>query len=252
MAPLEFSFGEFDDELGAIQRFAEKFIRPDSLGVLPRLSYDLKNARRAASDREVPWTIPANAPLRTKTSNGEFVPSGEGGRRVYGEISSIWQIKPLRARGHERQPAQRFALVGKASTCVRIYEEPATGEPVEIAMWRMEIADDASPGAFFHVQVLGQDPKPPFPEFLSIPRFPTLMFTPMLTLDFLLGELFQSAWPRNVSGSKYRGDVERWRGIQTTRLLKLLSWQVKELENGTNAPLTLMKALQPPSDLFLD
>ncbi|MGH2617264.1 MAG: hypothetical protein ACRDJC_18685 [Thermomicrobiales bacterium] len=188
---------------------------------------------------------------RSKTSEGEFEPNGKGARSVYGEITSIWQIQPVRERGREHQPAQTFMLAGKVSTRVAIREVSRGKGSPELAMWRMEIGDEASPGAFFHIQVLGQTNRLPFPQNLPIPRLPTVMFTPMLAFDFLLGELFQESWPMNTAGTKHRGDVQRWRAIQLRRLKRLLEWQIDQIQTKGGSPLSLMKALQPPSDLFL-
>jgi hypothetical protein len=251
VAPLYFYFSEFHDELSAIDRFARDFIRYDSLNVLSRLRRDLENARRARNGQTVPWTIPSNAPLRSRTSEGRFLPSGRGARRVFGEITSIWEIQPVRERGREQQPANVFSLAGKVSTRVGIRQVSPDRRYPEIAMWRMEIGDESSPGPCFHIQVLGQSNRVPFPRDLEIPRLPTIMFTPMLAFEFVLGELFQQEWPMNTAGTKHRGDVERWRSIQLERVKNLVEWQVNQLLAKSGSPLSIMKTMRPPHDLFL-
>jgi hypothetical protein len=121
----------------------------------------------------------------------------------------------------------------------------------EIAMWRMEVGGDSSPGTCFHVQILGQTNSVPFPRYLEVPRLPTILFTPMLAFEFLLGELFQQEWPMNLAQGGHRGDIERWRAIQLRRLSRLLDWQLRQLQGKWGSPLSIMKAIQPPSDLFL-
>ena len=129
-------------------------------------------------------------------------------------------------------------------------EETDDGPDHELAMWRMEIGEVGSPGACFHVQILGQKNQPPFPDYLPIPRIPTMMFTPMLAFDYVLGELFQDDWPRHVLRARNRGDVSVWRGIQTKRLKNVLSWQLETLDSGGTTPWTWMNKLELPPDLF--
>jgi hypothetical protein len=247
---LEYFFSDFERELTAIGQIAAEYIRHDSGHVIPRLIEGLKNIASSDDRRSYPWNIPVSSPLRTKSSRGQYEPDSQGGRSIFGEVTSTWDIQTIRDRGSPHGPAKKLALVGKASTRIRIIGELADGELEQLAMWRMEIGGVGAPGACFHIQVLGEETLPPFPKDLPIPRLPTVMFTPMLAFDFLLGELFQDEWTEHVSSSKDRGALEIWRGIQTRRLKNLLAWQLEGLDNVAAVPWTWIKKLEPPADLF--
>ena len=125
-----------------------------------------------------------------------YEPGGGGAEDVIGEITSSWAISPWTDKSLKRGTlVPIFRLTGNASIRVRILRENAVNaEVTELAMWRMELGAEESPGCFFHIQVLGHKETPPFPASLSVPRLPALAFTPMAALEFLLGELFQAAW----------------------------------------------------------
>lgn len=250
MPHLEYFFSDFERELTAIKQIAAEYIRHDSGHVIPQLMQSLKNIANSDDRRSYQWDIPPSSPLRTRSSHGQYEPDSEGGRSVFGEVTSTWDIRTIREGGARHGPARKLALVGNGSTRIRIIGELADGELEQIAMWRMEIGGVGAPGACFHVQVLGEDEHPPFPKDLPIPRLPTIMFTPMLAFDFLLGELFQEEWTEHVSRATDRGALEIWRGIQTQRLKSLLAWQLESLDNVAAVPWTWMKMLEPPADLF--
>jgi hypothetical protein len=89
----------------------------------------------------------------------------------------------------------------------------------QLAMWRVEVGDDASPGCHFHTQIEGERNNPPYPRSLSVPRLPTLLVTPMAALEFLLAEMFQSRWQQHAAEES--AEMQRWKPIQKQRLLKL-------------------------------
>lgn len=231
---------------------ARDFIRYDSTHVLHQLLTSLDQIRQTDGSVEFKWQIPEESPLRTQTSVGQYEPDGEGGKSVFGELSCTWVIQPARPRGQEHGPASSFFLVGAASTRVAIVEELEDNLIEEIAMWRMEIGGEGAPGAYFHVQVLGQKDHPPFPKSLPVPRLPTVMFTPMFAFDFLLGELFQDGWAEHLASAQDRGEFDMWRGIQTHRLRKLLDWQIRKLEERGATPWAWIRKVELPSDLFLE
>ena len=69
-----------------------------------------------------------------------------------------------------------FEVAGLASTKLRILDAVSDDE-TELAMWRVELGDQQSPGCYFHTQILGQSDVPPFPHSVCIPRLPTLFAT---------------------------------------------------------------------------
>lgn len=251
MPQLLFSFAELSRELNDISQFAEEYIRYDSTHVIPQLKIALGSISESDGSKSIRWAIPEESPLRTVTSVGQFEPDNEGGRNVFGEVSFVWDIQPVRDKGHQHGAADKVLLSGIASTRLAVFEELDDGRAQQLAMWRMEIGSTGSPGPCFHVQVLGQDDELPFPKFLPVPRLPTLMFTPMFAFDYLLGELFQDDWSRHISSLSASSAVGSWRTIQSYRLQKWLKWQYDKLEEHGATPWSWMKSLKPPSDLFL-
>ena len=115
-------------------------------------------------------------------------------------------------------------------------------------MWRMEIGDSGSPGCHFHVQILGQTQEIPFPKSLSVPRIPSLIMTPAAVLEFVLAELFQDEWARQVG--RNGADLKRWAAIQKKRWQNLLNWKL-EVVSTSASPWTTMKSEKPNVDLFI-
>jgi hypothetical protein len=119
----------------------------------------------------------------------------------------------------------------------------------DLAMWRVEVASDDSPGCHFHVQVLGKTHDLPFPSTLSVPRLPSCIITPMAVLEFVLAELFQDEWRKYAVGD--RDEIKRWRSIQRQRFEKLFAWQTGVVKDCTGAPWTVLKLTKPDRDLFI-
>lgn len=247
MARLEFRFKDIAAEIDAAARVADKFVARGSASVLPGLRASLDVIRTYPMGNPYPWSIPENLPLCTKTSRGEYDRSG--GRDVFAQISCIWQIEPLGDHNVASRTHRKFALAGLASTRVRILEGEAEAPCDELAMWRMEIGDDRSPGCCFHVQVLGETDHPPFPSSVPVPRFPGLFLTPMSVLEFVLAELFQDAWKEHAA--RETTDMLTWRRIQQERLASLLHWKVQQVRNSAGPPWTVLRLAKPPADLFL-
>jgi len=249
VARLEFAFQEFVKEIDLISALASKYITPDSIHILTQLKNQLEGIRGARSGTPFDWGISAESPLRTRTSRGSYEREGRGSHHVLAKISSIWTIEPLGGHGPKYSRQRKFALAGKASTRVRLFEESQSGGQQEIAMWRMEVADSTSPGCFFHVQVLGDTGLPPFPDYLPVPRFPGFLPTPPVVLEFVLGELFQDEWARHAS--EENATTQPWRTMQASRLMRFLRWQQQRLASCSGSPWVALKLLQPAGDLFI-
>jgi hypothetical protein len=246
MSELEFAFQDVLDELDAVSLVAEPFIAPESQKVLAELRGGLKSFASEATARSFDWGIPAERPLRTRVSEGEYEEHSRGSLRIMAEITSVWTIKQVRDGG-KKALAARFTLAGKTSTMVRI--RPSEGE-TEVAMWRMEVGDARSPGCHFHVQVLGEADAVPFPKSLSVPRLPAIHATPPAVIEFVMGELFQENWDKHVTARSVH--VKRWAPIQRQRLEKLLTWQLKVVrENSLGSPWISLKRGKPEASLFV-
>ena len=249
MARLEFLFANVREEIDTVARVAHSFIAPSSIKVLTTLRDNLDRIRESAEGRVRTWGIPEFQPLCTVTSCGDYACGGGGQRLVFARMSSVWQIEPLGLHNPGSQRHRKFALAGLASTKVRIVEGEADVPGDELAMWRMEIGDDRSPGCCFHVQVLGESNDAPFPRSVPVPRFPGLFLTPMSVLEFVLAELFQDEWKQHAaSGSS---DMLTWRRIQRKRLASLLHWEEEQVRNSAGAAWTALKSAKPPAELFL-
>ena len=245
--PLTFSFAEVLSEIATIEKIASKYISRESANVLPNLHASLENVRTQRNNAVVEWGIPADAPLRTSTSLGDYECEPRNGEHnVSAEISSIWEITPFGNRD-AGGISKWFSLTGKASTVARIIRHDPHAK-VEIAMWRMEIGDDGAPGCRFHVQIMGEHDHPPFPHSLSVPRLPTIIFTPMAVIEFVIGELFQDDWRRE--GSRDTPAIHEWRQIQQRRFQKLFEWHSTVLATSTASPWLALKLAAVDRDLF--
>jgi hypothetical protein len=248
--PLEFLFRELLEEVTAIGRMSRRFVTPESQLVFDELARSLGGIQAAKTERTFRWEISRQRPIRTIRSPGEYERGGGGEHTVYAEVTGIWEIAPVAPR-RKAQPWHKCALVGLASSVVRIFDEGANG-PRELAMWRMEMADDQGPGCYFHVQLCGERTEPPFPKSMSVPRLPTLPVTPAAALEFVLGEIFQESWgPEGLA--REDDNLRRWRTIQTKRLERFLAWQHAEVQRDgvLGSPWIRLKRLKPNAGLFL-
>lgn len=249
MSGLWFRFKDVEDEVSTLENLAGSFIDPKSIESLRLLGSMLKNLQDMGAEGKVTtWGIPRDRPLRTVVSEGEYAPDSRGGRNVYAEMTSIWQI----AAGPRKRkaPPECFLLDGKASIVVTLYEWQGDNMPgYALGSWRIEVGDGKSPGVHFHVQLNVND-EVPFPRWLDVPRLPAFAMTPMQAFESVLAELFQDRWYTEVNrDSQY---VRRWTALQRPRIEQLLEWQQKKLkaaQGGT--PWVVLKKLKPEADLLL-
>jgi hypothetical protein len=249
MPILRFGFQDMLDEVSSFSELAKKFIAPGSLGVLSRFHGQLETYRNSTNQLAMDWEIPESNPLVTIPAK-EYEPGGHGTKVMIGEITAKWRIKREAPR-KKRLPAKFFGLIGLASTRVRLkYPATVDAPEKEIAMWRMEIADDKAPGCYFHTQILGQTEDLPFPSSLPVPRLPAIMMTPAAVAEFVLAELFQDRWGPHAAGQVPH--LNRWAPIQRQRFERLLDWKIKQLNKTSGSPWSSLKAAQPHPDLFLE
>jgi hypothetical protein len=247
--PLEFEFQEFLEEILAIKDVAKNFLERGGTNVLDALKSNLESIRSSSQRMNSQWSIPLHSPLKTRISQGEYEQEGRRGRhKVFGEITSTWIITSADKATHRRQP-KTFKVTGKASVRIRLIEHNGEGVQ-ELAMWRVELGDDVAPGCYFHIQVLGQDDRRPFPSSLSVPRLPALIFTPMAALEFVIAELFQDEWKRHVATATPA--MKRWRSIQQKRFQSLFAWKYNLVSRSSGSPWVTIKAEKPESRLFLE
>lgn len=239
--PLRFSFSDFNKELTALRKIVNGFLDRGAAVIMENLAIQLDLIQRDSGNRECPFEVSEEAPLRTIEST-HFEGQGRKARPVIGSISWKWMIKPVRI-GNSK--CSDFDLVGLASTKLRILDADCENE-TELAMWRVELGDGQSPGCYFHTQVLGQSNVPPFPHSVCVPRLPTLFATPMAAVEFLLCELFQNEWEQHTAGDRH--DLAFWNSIQKQRMKDLLNWKLGCIENTQGSPWVSMKLAKPTSN----
>lgn len=248
---LIFSVSDLRQETAALRGIARAFLEPGADSVLREAESELSNLAARSSDHSYDWAIRPTNPLRTRCSRGAYMPGDRGSLHLHGEISFIWQLQPVRDGGDSR-PAKKVRLTGRASTLIRLlHGEAYSGEPdEELAVWRMEIADDLSPGAYFHVQVLGRKTdKVMFPHALDVPRLPSSLISPFACSEFVIAELFQMAWDAHANHD-FR-DMRQWRKVQANRHLSQLEWHINQVKAAAGSPWAAWKTAKPPEDLFL-
>jgi hypothetical protein len=246
MANLLFHPTELLNEVKALKELAERFWDRTSLYSLEELTGEIQGMlmRRGSHTLE----IPEDRPLKTRVSRGEFEPLSKrkSTRPIYGSITGIWEVNAVeRSIVDPSRPNKKakstmlIGFVGKAST---VFEVRDVETKEVVACWKMELGDAGSPGCFFHTFASVD-------EGFPVPRHPNVFATPMSAIGFALSELFQHGWEQAVSGTS--DAPNRWRSIQSRRLVALLNWQLTKVAHSTSSPWCSLKLAKPPPELFL-
>ena len=235
---IRFSYESMHNELKRMQRLAASFLASESDGVLDLCNSNLENIRNSTQDRTHLWQLSEEWPIQTVESRGEYRASGrDGGDSVYGKLCFRWEIKNP-DRGRKRQ--KDFHLFGEATTSLKIFR---CESHALLAQWQIEAGDAASPGCHFHTAVNQYGDDGLFPEWLKVPRLPSVLLTPMDGLEFLLGEMFQLLWAQTVSEASE--DRNSWANSQRLRLTRLLSWKLEMIRNSETTPWMALKKAKP-------
>jgi hypothetical protein len=246
---LVFRVADLRREIASLGVLARDFLDLSAEQVLAAADTQLTQICQRRGGRPCDWEISESWPLRTAVSAGEFQPAQTNGMPVHGQISFIWQLVPVDP-ANQKQAAREVTLVGKASTKITIVAGPPEAPGKELAMWRMEVADDAAPGACFHVQVLGREFDEMFPHGLDVPRLPSALVSPFACVEFIIGELFQDQWAKHAN--RDFGDVRDWHGLQSDRMKRQLTWHLKQVDAASGSPWSAWKQATPPTRLFVD
>ena len=177
--------------------------------------------------------------LHTRPSNKYEAGGRRGGQKIRAVISGTWDLRPL-GKGE-------IEFCGIASTRIALYasDKPKT----RLAMWRLELGDEKSPGCYVYAHILGDSVDPRFPKSLPIPRLPSLFVTPMSAIEFVLGELFQDEWAKaTASNAKH---VQNWRALQKKWLQQLFLWYQDQIERMGSSSWVALKEAKPEDDIFL-
>ena len=224
---LELQFSDLEGETkGLSGQISHFFQSTDPYDQFLRVLKTIKHKRGQGPYR---LEIPLQTPLRTKATDA-YKRGGGHRQKVVGEISTLWSLRLL-GRGWFR--------VENASTLVKVLEVSATGL-CPIAEWRMEVAAGAPPGCFFHTQIGS-----PVPDWLEVPRLPFIVPTLTTSVEFLLGELFQTEWRRYMKNHilnpnmAQRNIVQHW-----------LKWQEDAVRSASGSSWLALKSAVPSPDTF--
>ncbi|WP_419942342.1 hypothetical protein [Candidatus Palauibacter sp.] len=270
MPGLQFKIADLLREARDFKGIAASFLDRNTAWQLDQFTNSLTGTQSATTTHFKPleledlWTIPTRQYDR------------HPGQPVRACISGIWEIARAEPQpsglGDKRKRAKKnsqvIAFSGKASMRITIHKAdsaegvkipPPVGDGSDgiegdrhdrVAMWRIECGALDGPGSYFHMQVLGDEPDPPFPKWLPVPRLPSLFSTPMAAIEFCLGELFQDQWAKEVAASQ--SPAESWRSRQGERLGYLLHWlRCEAMLKGSSSPWVNLKDAVPPDDLFV-
>ena len=241
MTGLRFRFSELLRETGTLQSIAREFLDPGTVWALERFKSHLESIW-GAREAEVRLELP---PLRTRPNDGAHEAGNrQGGRSLYAVISGTWDVVPLGTRRH--RSGRKLAFTGIASTRVELYD--SRDDDTRLAMWRLELGDDNSPGCYVHAQILGDSELPPFPKSLPVPRLPSHFVSPMSTVEYVLGEMFQDKWAKETASGT--NESLHWRGLQQRRLRCLFSWYQRAIENPISSPWMTLKSAKPDESMF--
>lgn len=271
---LRFRIREFRDELVTLQEIGSSFFDPGAATAFGKLEAQVDAMWNLPEGGTTRLEIEPVTPLRTRPSGGWYEHGGGGMfESLHAVFTCVWNVR-LRGQPSRKASANRwFEIAGEASTVTELWIDPAEASgkvlpdatgPVCVASWRLEIgnmADDGavSPGPLFHAQIprrLADDAGPTgpmWPHWLSVPRLHALPFTPMLAIEFGLGEVFQEQWAEHVRSLGPHGTrVKHWANVQRTRLEAFLDWQRDSLGRpGAGTPLVGLKERGMPADLLI-
>jgi len=210
----------------AMKKITNSFMEPASQHVFEAAISNLRMIKTGGSGR---WGPSEKAPLRTIPSD-DYEKNGKAAHPIYAELFWVWEITADRPK-KKTATSETFQVTGLASVRVRIKH---SGDKTTLAEWRAEVGAVDSPGSYFHSHIT---------DHVCVPRIPTLFVTPMDTLEFVLGELFQRRWP--AVATREKDDVLFWRSTQSKLLSQVLEWKRKKIAKGTGSPWVALKHAKP-------
>ena len=260
---IEFGYQNIVNEIQYMRAITKDFLSPECDGVLQQCQSDLESIRSSSAERIQYWGIKDYLPLKTVDSNGEYRNTSKGtGRSVFATLSFRWGIRNPSSRN-----SRTFCLVDEATTSIQVFDSKSQEL---VALWQTEIGDATSPGCHFHSSMTERNYKSIanfdntsessgnafenqsailFPEWLKVPRMPSVLVTPMDGLELLLGELFQVRWSQSISQDSH--NLSSWAKCQGDRLKRLLKWKLDEVGKADTTPWMALKRAKPDRDIFL-
>ena len=241
-----------------MEKLASKFLEQGAAEILAGVKGQIENLK--SSRQTITVGVDESRPIRTIACKGGYERNNGGTcKDLFGEILFKWELLP-KGNPIKKQGGKRIVEVaGIASSVVRLNVERG-GCKVTLASWRMEFGDSVSPGSFFHVQIpdtlgagMGVEDTLPlerWPHWLPVPRIPIPPITPMLALEFTLGEIFRDEWRAHLKSGVH--EVNSWRSLQRKRYSRYFEWQRKNVDSsGVGSPLLSIIDAKPCSEFFL-
>ena len=231
---LKFSVAELQRELNFCDSIAKRYLERQSQGRLKSAAGDLKLIPATRNKTQI-WQIDKNNPLKTKPSLESSEISGQG-YSLQGRLSFKWELRKC--------DQQTVELLGIASTVISIHEiVDAKAKDDYIIKWHVDIVTQKNaPGPAFHTQVDN-------PANIDVPRLPSILFSPVDCLDFLLGELYQEKWSRYQSSNSRIKSLAK---TQQSRIRRLLQEQNTVLGDlGYQSAWITLKNWIPSDKVFL-
>ncbi len=233
---LKFSFSGIKDEIQTMRELASRFITPQSASVLREWQQQLEGIQANRPQKPQHWCISPEHPIETIPSQGQYERGARKAATVRGVLTAKWTVLVSPVQGKKSLKPERFLVVGIASTKIQIYHSDGR----ELARWRFEIGlGPKAPGCRFHTQVLGENSDTVFPKLLPVPRLPSILVTPMESLDFLLGELFQDDWHFRSTSEAAR--MAAWGNSHRERVRRLLNWHLDAVCGSSGSAWTAIK-----------
>lgn len=275
---LRFRIREFRDELDTLRTISAPFFDSGAEGVFRSFGDQIDALWNYPDGATATIRIEGYSPLRTRPSNGRYEHQGGGTfKSLHATFTAAWDLKLIGQPSRKASGNRCFEIAGVASTVTDLWVDPheapdrfeiGTRTPCCIASWRLEIGNMtergsnssdlmASPGPLFHAQV----PRRPddevatselWPHWLSVPRFHSLPFTPMLAIEFGLAEVFQEEWTEHVRTGAHGAMVKHWAKVHRDRLRAFFDWQKQAITHADAAtPLVGLKEHGMQVDLLL-
>lgn len=243
---INFNKADIEREVHNFIKVSKSFLSSDSEDVINEWLAKLKSFMDKPTKDTCKWDISEQNPIITNKTKDYETNNRTGGIYIQGTLSSVWEICQIPSKKGKKS-TKLFRLTGLASTKIKIKDVSKESQPKTIAQWQFEVGDANSPGCHFHLGIgqFGMDS-----ALLPVPRFPSILITPIDALDFLLGEIFQTKWKEQVNGDS--GAMNEWSNIQKKRMSSLMKWKSQIIEGSSGSAWNYLKHQKPDSNIFLD
>ncbi|MBW7971870.1 hypothetical protein [Bradyrhizobium sp. BR 10289] len=247
------SFEAVCEQLEGIVRLGGSYFEPDAESIVAQACDDLRAIKDGQNEGQIIWSVPQDRPIRTIATNS-YQRGNKGGLAAQACLSFIWEVKKVARKRDE------FAIVGLCSTKITLHDtSDRLNGVVNPLTWTFEMGSHDSPGCHFHSQIDWKAPiKAVYKEeemqawpSLDVPRLPSLLVTPGDCLDYILGELFQEAWPKKYEETEI-AHIGRWLSTSRQRIAAVLRSSLQAAEEGTStSPWIAIKQWYPRSEKML-